>query len=120
MRILIIAAASLLVAGCMARRPEPPAPVIDAPEPAKPREIHTNLSGATAGELMQLLGPPVLQVREGPGLKLQFRGRSCILDAYLYPPQQGTGPERVTYIDARTSSGDAANREDCVLSLVRR
>ena len=120
MRILIIAAASLLVAGCMARRPEPPAPVSDAPDPAKPRELHTNLSGATAGELMQLLGPPALQVREGPGLKLQFRGRSCILDAYLYPPQQGTGPERVTYIDARTSSGDAANKENCVLSLVRR
>ncbi len=120
MRILIIAAASLILAGCMARQPEPPAPVSAAPKPAEPREIHTNLSGATAGELMQVLGPPALQVREGPGLKLQFRGRSCILDAYLYPPQQGTGPERVTHIDARTSSGDAANRENCVLSLVRR
>ena len=120
MRILITAAASLFLAGCVARQPEPPAPVSSAPELAKPREIHTNLSGATAGEVMQLLGPPALQVREGPGLKLQFRGRACILDAYLYPPQQGTGPERVTYIDARTSSGDPANRENCVLSLVRR
>jgi len=87
---------------------------------ATPREIHTNLSGATAGELMQLLGQPALQIREGPGLKLQFRGRSCILDTYLYPPQQGTGPERVTYIDARTSSGGSADKEQCVLSMVRR
>ena len=63
----------------MTRQPEPPAPVSAAPNPAEPREIHTNLSGATAGELMQLLGPPALQVREGPGLKLQFRGRACIL-----------------------------------------
>ena len=120
MRFILPIFAAFLLAGCMARQPEPPAPVSATPEPAKPREIHTNLSGATAGEVMQLLGPPALQVREGPGLKLQFRGRSCILDAYLYPPQQGAGPERVTYIDARTSSGDAANKENCVLSLVRR
>jgi len=104
----------------MARQPEPPAPQPAAPAPAKPRELHTNLSGATAGELMQLLGPPALQVREGPGLKLQFRGRTCILDTYLYPPQQGTGAERVTYIDARTSSGAAANKEECVLALLKR
>ena len=88
------------------------------PAPAK-REIHTNLSGATAGELMRLLGQPALQIREGPGLKLQFRGRSCILDTYLYPPQQGAGPERVTYIDARTSSGGVTDKEECVLSMVR-
>ena len=120
MRIVILAAASLLLAGCVARRPEPAAPAQAAtPAPIKPREVHTNLSGATAGELMQLLGPPALQVREGPGLKLQFRGRQCILDAFLYPPQQG-GPERVTYIDARTSSGAFTNKEECVLSMVRR
>ena len=89
------------------------------PAPAK-REIHTNLSGATAGELMQLLGQPALQIREGPGLKIQFRGHSCILDTYLYPPQQGSGPERVTYIDARTSSGGSTDKEECVLSMVRR
>jgi len=112
--------AALLLAGCAARVPETSGPVQPAtPAPAK-REIHTNLSGATAGELMQLLGQPALQIREGPGLKLQFRGRSCILDTYLYPPQQGSGPERVTYIDARTSSGGSTDKEECVLSMVRR
>jgi hypothetical protein len=116
-RILPITA--LLLAGCAARVPETTGPVQATPAPAK-REIHTNLSGATAGELMQLLGQPALQIREGPGLKLQFRGRSCILDTYLYPPQQGSGPERVTYIDARTSSGGSTDKEECVLSMVRR
>ena len=111
--------AALLLAGCAARVPETTGPVQTAPTPA-PREIHTNLSGATAGELMQILGQPALQIREGAGLKLQFRGRSCILDTYLYPPQQGTGPERVTYIDARNSSGGSADKEQCVLSMVRR
>ena len=120
MRFILPIAAAALLAGCMARQPEAPAPQPAAPAAPVTREIHTNLSGATAGELLRLLGQPALQVREGPGLKLQFRGRACILDTYLYPPQQGTGPERVTYIDARTSSGAAANKEECVLALLKR
>ena len=119
MRPIFILAAASLLAGCATRVPETTGPVQPAPAPAT-REIHTNLAGATAGELMRLLGQPALQIREGPGLKLQFRGRSCILDTYLYPPQQGTGPERVTYIDARTASGSATDKEECVLSMVRR
>ena len=46
-------------------------------------QVRSNLIGMSAGELIQRMGQPALQVREGPGLKLQFRGRSCILDAYL-------------------------------------
>ena len=120
MRILVPIAAAAVLAGCATRAPNTPGPVQPAAPAPATREIHTNLSGATTGELMRLLGQPAFQVREGPGLKLQFRGRSCILDTYLYPPQQGTGPERVTYIDARTLSGGATDKEECVLSMVRR
>jgi hypothetical protein len=120
MRILVPIAAAAVLAGCATRVPEAPGPVQPAAPAPTMREIHTNLSGATTGELIQLLGQPAFQVREGPGLKLQFRGRSCILDAFLYPPQQGTGPERVTYIDARTFSGGSTDKEECVLSMVRR
>ena len=73
----------------------------------------------TAGELVLRFGQPALQVREGPGLKLQFRGRTCVLDAYLYPPVQGGGPERVTHVDTRLPSGNDTPQPACIASLTR-
>ena len=70
----------------------------------------------TAGELVQRFGQPALQVREGPGLKLQFRG-PCVLDAYLYPPDSGRGAERVTHVDTRLASGIATDQAGCIRAL---
>jgi hypothetical protein len=67
--------------------------------------------------LIQLFGQPALQVREGPGLKLQWRGRSCVLDAYLYA--QGTAGERVAHVDTRVQSGADTDQLTCVGSLSR-
>ncbi|HEY1143295.1 MAG TPA: hypothetical protein VGE68_04600 [Sphingomicrobium sp.] len=114
-RIAVIAAATLL-AGCAAQVAETPVAEEAAPPP-KVKKITSDLIGVSAGELIQAFGQPALQVREGPGLKLPFRGRACILDAYLYPPQQSTGPERVTYVDARTSTGATYDKDACALSL---
>ncbi len=72
--------------------PAPPTVPTPAPVASKPQVVHSDLIGATAGQLIQLMGQPALQVREGPGLKLQFRGRSCVLDAYLYPTPSGGLP----------------------------
>jgi hypothetical protein len=53
------------------------------------------------------------------GRKLQFVGKPCILDAYLYP--DGTsGAEIVTHIDARRSDGAEVDRAACVNALMRR
>ena len=71
----------------------------------------------TAGELVQRLGTPVLQIREGRSLKLQFRASSCILDAYLYPPASGQGVERVTYVDTRLRSGIDTDQAGCIAAL---
>ena len=115
MRRIIFVAAALSLAGCMARAPQPepvkPPPVVETPQ------ARSNLLGMSAGELIQRMGQPALQVREGPGLKLQFRGRSCILDAYLYPPTEGTGAERVTHVDTRLPSGGDIDQAACVFSL---
>lgn len=116
MRRIVPLAAAFFLAGCIAREPAPPAA---APAPAAPQKqvVHHDLMGATAGQLIQIFGQPALQVREGPGLKLQFRGRSCVLDAYLYP--QGTQGERVTHVDTRVASGNRTDRDQCVNSLLR-
>ena len=104
--------ATLIIAGC-ATAPQQPTPTPVTPSP----HVRGNLIGMTAGELVQWLGTPALQIREGPSLKLQFRASTCILDAYLYPPVSGQGPDRVTYVDARLRSGADTDQRGCVAAL---
>ena len=108
---------TLFLAACAAR-PEVPAPTpapITAPPSVKPRS--SAVLGLTAQELVGHFGNPALQVREGVGLKLQFRSNRCILDAYLYPPESGSGVQRVTYVDTRLPSGVAADQAACISAL---
>jgi hypothetical protein len=116
--ILPLTAVAFLLAGCAARTPEPTAPVSQAPATPAP-QTSGNLLGLTSGELIQRMGQPALQVREGPGLKLQFRGRSCVLDAYLYPTPSGGLPERVTHVDTRLQNGNDTSQAPCIASLTR-
>jgi hypothetical protein len=107
---------TLILAGC-ATAPQPQAPQV--PEIiATPRTARSGLVGLTAQELVGRFGNPALQVREGASLKLQFRGRACVLDAYLYPSQSG-GVLRVTHIDARAPSGVDADQAACISALER-
>jgi hypothetical protein len=113
MRILVTLVAALLLAGCAAQAPEAPPTV--TPPPAAP-SVSGSLIGLTAGEAMARLGQPVLQIREGPGLKLQWRGSACVLDAYLY--LQGS-VERITYVDTRLANGNNTPQPACIASLAR-
>ena len=117
-RIVLIAA--LLVAGCT------PTPDIQAPSlpPPGPSPVVTpmpqqrgGLIGLTAAELVQRLGNPALQIREGQSLKLQFRSPACILDAFLYRPAGGQGVERVAHVDTRLRSGADTNQSACIAAL---
>ena len=112
MRFLVLASA-LLLSACV-NRPLPPSPTPVVPPPP---QVSRALLGLTSGELVQQLGLPTIQVREGVGLKLQFRGRGCVLDAYLYPPVQGAGPERVAHVDTRLTSGAAVDQSACIAAL---
>ena len=112
------ALSALLIVTACAPRPavQTPAdqPVIQrSPAAAASRN---DLMGMSSADLIGLFGTPALQVREGPGLKLQFRSRSCVLDAYLYPEPT---VERVTYVEARLPSGDPANAQSCYDTLKR-
>lgn len=75
----------------------------------------TRLTGMTTHELTGHFGRPALQVQEGTSLKLQFRGKYCVLDAYLYPGQSGV--LRVTHVDARTPSGADVDQATCISAL---
>ena len=115
MRRILFVAAALSLAGCAARVPEPQQPVAQ-PQPAQSPQARASLVGMSAGELIQRMGQPALQIREGAGLKLQWRGRSCVLDAYLY--LQGN-LERVTHVDTRLSNGNDTSQPACIASLSR-
>ena len=73
--------------------------------------------GHSAGALQAQFGTPALDVREGDARKLQFSGPVCVLDAYLYPPQQGREPV-VTYVDARLPDGRDIDRASCVAAFM--
>ncbi len=110
-------ALTLLVAAC-ATTPQPqPQPQPTARVAPVAPQLRGSLIGMSAGELIQRFGQPALQIREGRSLKLQFRGRACVLDAYLYPPTVGTGPERVAHVDTRLSSGTDTDQLACIRAL---
>ena len=106
-------ASTLLLAAC-ATRPQQPVqqPTTAAPAP------RSNIIGLTASELVAHFGRPALQVREGPGTKLQFRSRRCVLDVYLYGPDNNpAGVPRVSHVDARLPPGADTDQAACISAL---
>lgn len=75
--------------------------------------------GKDIGALKRLFGEPRLDIVEVYGRKLQFVGKACVLDTYLYPDGKN-GMEIVTYVDARRSDGAVVDRAACVDALQRR
>ena len=99
-------------------------PKTDAPSPVTTSAPVTTkgleaVMGQDSAALTRLFGEPRLDVKEVNSRKLQFTGKACILDAYLYPEGQG-GKEIVTHVDARRKDGAAVDRAACVNALRRR
>jgi nitrous oxide reductase accessory protein NosL len=112
----LILATTLFLAGC-ATAPEQPQPVTpEQPQEAQPVQRQTTrLTGMTQRDLVGYFGNPALQVPEGRSMKLQFRSSFCVLDAYLYPGQNGV--LRVTYVNTRTPSGADTDQAACISAL---
>jgi len=76
--------------------------------------------GVTEPELIRQFGQPRLNVWEGDARKLQFEGRACLLDIYLYPTSATKQPV-ATWVDARRASdGQDVDRAACVAALRQR
>ena len=73
------------------------------------------LTGLSSQDLVAHFGRPALQIREGSSVKLQFRGRYCVLDAYLYPGRNGVYV--VTHVDTRALSGVDVDQTTCISAL---
>lgn len=118
---------ALLSGAAEAKKKPKPVPIpIDRPStaiPPQPLKIDKRGLGDVMGkgveDLKRLFGEPRIDVVEVYGRKLQFSGKPCILDTYLYPDGKN-GAEVVTHIDARRSDGAEVDREACVKALMRR
>ena len=107
----------LLLAGCATTPAARPAVVGQVPVPYNSVGLE-RVIGQDAASLIRLFGQPDADIREGSARKLQFQGRFCVMDAYLYP--KDGQPPRVTYIDAREPDGSTIDRASCVSALTRR
>lgn len=73
--------------------------------------------GSNESQLVRMFGEPRLNVWEGDARKLQFTGKACLLDVYLYPSTASKEP-RASYIDARrVSDGQDVDRAACIAAL---
>ena len=111
-----ILSGSLFVAGCVAPVADAPRRVQQAPPSYSLIGLET-VMGRTSRYLEGEFGEPDLDIREGSARKLQFSGPACVLDAYLYSPQQGREAV-VTYVDARLPDGRDFDRASCVAALL--
>lgn len=96
-----------------------PSTALPAPSSKSDRRGLSDVMGKGVGDLKRMFGEPRIDVIEVYGRKLQFSGKACILDAYLYPDEK-SGAEVVTHVDARRSDGAEVDRGACVNALMRR
>lgn len=106
-----------LLAACATPTAAPAPTARTRPAPLQPAGLERVL-GHDATSLVQLFGDPDQDQREGRVRRLQFVGPACVLDTYLYP--KGAGQPVVTWIDARTPTGEDFDRASCVAALSRR
>lgn len=115
----IVLIAILLVTACAPTPAPTPKPVAPAPVASDPHD-HRTVNGMTANELVQHFGKPRLQIVEGDGTKLQFKGPNCFLDVYLYPPSGSGGAPRAAHIEARNLQGSDISAQSCASTIEAR
>jgi hypothetical protein len=94
----------------------PPRPDFLAPEVLRAPGLE-DVIRHDAASLVRRFGDPRLDTREGDMRKLQFSGRACVLDVFLYPLREGAEPV-ATWVEARRASdGQEVDRAACVQAL---
>lgn len=105
--------ATLVLSACSATGGAPPPQVGFTPATRPQTGV---LVGMDARALQRQFGKPRLDIRDPTARKLQFANDRCILDAYLYAPAENREPV-VTYFEARTPAGVAADGNACAKIL---
>ncbi|MEM9500228.1 MAG: hypothetical protein AAF941_00150 [Pseudomonadota bacterium] len=100
----------------VAAPPAQPSGSFRAPEVQRERGID-GVIGARAAELTRRFGSARIDLAEGDARKLQFSGRRCVLDIFLYPLEPGQEPV-ATHVEARLrKGGDEVDRGRCISEI---
>lgn len=76
--------------------------------------------GSPADALTRRFGSPRIDLAEGDARKLQFTGKACVLDIFLYPLSAGSQPT-ATHVAARLRQGGApADPGACIREVEKR
>lgn len=92
-------------------------PVEPPPPPPMPPD---RLIGMDRRAITDLLGRPAFRRTDAPAELWRYRSGRCILDLFLYPPENAPdGPLSVTYVEARQRDGAPLPAVEC-LDAVRK
>jgi hypothetical protein len=119
----LLGAALAGCAGGSASAPARPAPsrstIVRVPQVMAPQGLE-GVIGQDVGALTRRFGTPRIDLAEGDARKLQFAGRNCVLDIYLYPAAAGREPT-AAHVEARLRQGGAAaDRGACIREVESR
>ncbi|MBV7265530.1 hypothetical protein [Erythrobacter ani] len=101
------------------------APVFQPPTQSRTQAAEASsgpasIIGQRAQALTSRFGTARIDLTEGDARKLQFAGRTCILDIFLYPRANGAQPV-ATHVEARLRDGGrGADSEACAAEIARR
>lgn len=91
----------------------PHSTIVVVPEVMAPAGLQ-GVIGSPVAALTRRFGTPRIDLAEGDARKLQFAGRACVLDIFLYPLSAGTEPT-ATHVEARIrQGGGAADAGACI------
>ncbi len=90
-----------VMAASMPRPIRTAAPVVTAPAGLE------GVIGVPAAALTGRFGAPRIDLFEGDARKLQFAGRACVLDVYLYPLTASDPEPTAIHVEARQRQGGA-------------
>jgi len=97
-----------------------PAPEVAraAPEPERVYPDPEALRGASARDVVDVIGQPAFIRKDQPAEIWQYRGALCTLDIFLYQSITGE-PYRVNYIETRSQTNGPASNKDCLVSILK-
>lgn len=123
-RTLLGALLAAALAGCAGASSKPASAkprstIVRVPAVMAPQGLE-GVIGQDAGTLTQRFGAPRIDLAEGDARKLQFAGRSCVLDIFLYPVTAGQTPT-AAHVEARLRQGGAeVDRGACIREVESR
>lgn len=104
---------------------EPATPDETGPAKVAVRTVHPDeLMGKTGAEITELLGKPNLVRRETRAQVWQYRGQTCVLDLFFYPPEETkdaapqAGADAVVYFETRGRDAKKVPGASCVNEVV--